>query len=70
MSKNKILRAIIIIAAAFVLSLLFAFIDSYPTLTSAYDLGRSTAAIFKNLIKILGMLGLFWLFYKSISKKN
>ena len=68
MTNNKIWNLVIVIIAVFLLSFIYALIDHYPIYSSSYDIGKSTGLVFKQMIKILGMLGLIILvirFYKK-----
>lgn len=56
--NSKLKKAIILLIASFVLSFIFAIVDSYPNYSSAYDLGVLTGEMLKHLAKILAVLGL------------
>lgn len=68
MESSKITKMIIVLITVFILSFIYAVIDSFPTFSSAYDLGKTTGQTFKNMIKILGMLGLVVFVFRYFKK--
>lgn len=65
---SKVTKAIILLIALFILSFIFAIVDSYPNYSSAYDLGYITGAMIKQLVKILGIFGLVVLAFRFFKK--
>ena len=52
----KTKRLIITMIALFVLSFIFTLTDSYPSHNPAFELGYSSGQMFRNILKILGVL--------------
>ena len=68
MESNKVKKVIILIIVVFVVSLLYTIVDTYPWNITSYDMGRYTGIIFKHIIKVLGLTGLFILLIRNSKK--
>lgn len=69
-TRKKITKALVILVAIFVLSMIFAALDSSSQFKTAYDFGFRTGQVYKEMIKILGLLGLFGLAFGFLKKKE
>jgi len=69
-TRKKVTKALVILAAIFVLSMIFAALDSSSQSSTVYDFGFKTGQIYKEMIKILGLLGLFGLAFGLLKKKE
>jgi len=65
----NVTKAIILFIAIFILALIFTLIEDYPTFHPGYDILYYSGIIFKLMLKISGMLGLFVLACILFKKK-
>jgi hypothetical protein len=66
MTTNKTIGILLLIFCMLLLSLIFSLLDAPPGSSSAYDLGYTTGAMFKNMLKILAALAIVWLVYRKM----
>lgn len=70
MKTIKIARLLYLLAAVFVMSFVFALINSKFSQISSYELGKLAGQIMRHSFKIIGILALSVLAIKTFNKSN